>query len=95
MNWYKYSNIPVKIFKQFARCHFTHDLSNLGDMESNSSKKPDLTLSPRVKELLDLESRFTVGGFDPMPYFFEKGQGSLLWVSYMRGGRLATRKFQP
>ncbi|KAJ5465477.1 hypothetical protein N7530_009264 [Penicillium desertorum] len=48
-------------------------------MESNSSKKPDLTLSPRVKELLDLESRFTVGGFDPMPYFFEKGQGSLLW----------------
>ncbi|KAJ5979997.1 pyridoxal phosphate-dependent transferase [Penicillium waksmanii] len=47
-------------------------------MVSNSSK-PDLKLSPRVKELLDLESRFTAGGFDPMPYFFEKGQGSLLW----------------
>ncbi|KAE8343516.1 hypothetical protein BDV24DRAFT_172896 [Aspergillus arachidicola] len=48
-------------------------------MESDSGKKPDLKLSPRVKELLDLESRFTVGGFDPIPYVFEKGQGSLLW----------------
>ena len=68
-----------------------HDLSNLTSMASNKGNKSDLKLSPRVKELLDLESQFTVGGFDPMPYFFEKGQGSLLWVSQMRHG---LRKFQ-
>ncbi|OJJ07431.1 hypothetical protein ASPVEDRAFT_142104 [Aspergillus versicolor CBS 583.65] len=48
-------------------------------MESNTGSKPDLRFSPRVKELLDLESRVTAGGFDPLPYFFDKGQGSLLW----------------
>ena len=39
-------------------------------MESNSGSKPDLRLSPRARELLDLESRVTAGGFDPLPYFF-------------------------
>ena len=46
-------------------------------MESNSGSKPDLRLSPRARELLDLESRVRAGGFDPLPYFFffffEKG----------------------
>jgi hypothetical protein len=50
-------------------------------MASNNDNKPVLKLSSRVKELLDLETRYTAGGFDPMPYFFEKAQGSLLWVS--------------
>lgn len=50
-------------------------------MSSDNKKKPDLKLTPRVRELLDLETQFTVGGFEPMPYFFEKAQGSLLWVS--------------
>ncbi|GFF59753.1 ornithine aminotransferase [Aspergillus udagawae] len=48
-------------------------------MTLNCDNKPDLTLSPRVRKLLELESQFTVGGFEPMPYFFEKAQGSLLW----------------
>ncbi|KAB8255422.1 pyridoxal phosphate-dependent transferase [Aspergillus pseudonomiae] len=48
-------------------------------MASNNDNKPVLKLSSRVKELLDLETRYTAGGFDPMPYFFEKAQGSLLW----------------
>ena len=39
-------------------------------MESNSGSKPDLRLSPRARELLDLESRVRAGGFDPLPYFF-------------------------
>ena len=40
-------------------------------MESNSGSKPDLRLSPRARELLDLESRVTAGGFDRLSYFFE------------------------
>ncbi|GFF62765.1 ornithine aminotransferase car2 [Aspergillus udagawae] len=48
-------------------------------MTLNCDNKPDLTLSPRVRKLLVLESQFTVGGFEPLPYFFEKAQGSLLW----------------
>jgi ornithine--oxo-acid transaminase len=50
-------------------------------MSSNNENKPDLRLTPRVRELLDLETQFTVGGFEPMPYFFDKARGSLLWVS--------------
>lgn len=50
-------------------------------MSKNGANKPELRLSPRVKELLELEARYTAGGFEPMPYFFEKGEGSLLWVS--------------
>jgi ornithine--oxo-acid transaminase len=53
-------------------------------MTLNCDNKPDLTLSPRVRKLLELESQFTVGGFEPMPYFFEKAQGSLLWVSEVK-----------
>lgn len=69
-------------------------------MESNSGSKPDLRLSPRARELLDLESRVTAGGFDPLPCFFfcfvflKKGQGSLLWVSQMRGRKYEIHKFQ-
>lgn len=54
-------------------------------MSKNGDSKPELRLSPRVKELLELEARFTAGGFEPMPYFFEKGEGSLLWVSKDEG----------
>ena len=68
-------------------------------MESNSGSKPDLRLSPRARELLDLESRVRAGGFDPLPYFFfffflKKGQGSPLWVSQMRGRKYEIHKFQ-
>lgn len=63
-------------------------------MEPNNGSKPDLRLSPRVREHLDLESCVTAGGFDPLPYFFEKGQGSLLWVSQMRGRIYEIHKFQ-
>lgn len=40
-----------------------------------------LTLSPRTCELLRTERQFTAGGFEPMPVFFARGQGSTLWVS--------------
>jgi hypothetical protein len=59
-------------------------LPKISKMSSNCDNKPDLTLSPQVRKLLELESQFTVGGFEPMPYFFEKAQGSLLWVSAVK-----------
>jgi hypothetical protein len=62
----------------------------------SDSGKPDLKLSPRVKELLDLESRFTVGGFDPMPYFFREGSRFSAMGELIGGasGTLATIKSQ-
>ena len=60
-------------------------------MSSSCDNKPDLALSPRVRKLLELESQFTAGGFEPMPYFFEKAQGSLLWVSEVKGMEIACK----
>jgi hypothetical protein len=69
---YKCSNVSGNIpISQFAATS-SHDLSNICKMESNNGNKPALRLSPRVKELLGLESRVTIGGFDPMPYFSRK-----------------------
>ncbi|RFU27053.1 hypothetical protein B7463_g9286, partial [Scytalidium lignicola] len=38
-----------------------------------------MQVSSRVKTLQDLEKQFTVGGFNALPYFFERANGSLLW----------------
>lgn len=79
----------VYSFPNKAKTKYSHvdiataprDLPKITKMSSNCDNKPDLTLSPQVRKLLELENQFTVGGFEPLPYFFEKAQGSLLWVS--------------
>ncbi|KAB8070343.1 pyridoxal phosphate-dependent transferase [Aspergillus leporis] len=52
-------------------------------MESNNGNKPALRLSPRVKELLGLESRVTIGGFDPMPYFSRKDVDGKRYIDFI------------
>lgn len=39
-----------------------------------------IVLSDAAQSLLDNESQYTVGGFTPLPGFFERGKGSQLWV---------------
>lgn len=39
-----------------------------------------LQLSPKVRELLKREGQYIVGGVEPLPGFFVKGQGAKLWV---------------
>ena len=39
-----------------------------------------LELSKRTQQLVELEHKYTVGGFRPMPAFFVEGKGAKLWV---------------
>lgn len=39
-----------------------------------------LAVSQKVKDLLQQELEYCVGGFDPMPSFFERAEGCKLWV---------------
>jgi len=40
-----------------------------------------LELSEQTLKLVELERKYVAGGFEPVPAFFVKGQGSKLWVS--------------
>ncbi|KIW36489.1 uncharacterized protein PV06_11256 [Exophiala oligosperma] len=40
------------------------------------SQQKEILLSQQAQRLLDLEARYTVGGFTPLPGFFERGLGS-------------------
>lgn len=55
----------------------------MGDAVPKSPSKdalPELHISPAVRALDQLERKYTVGGFDSLPYYFKEGKGSLLWV---------------
>jgi hypothetical protein len=39
-----------------------------------------LALSKRTQQLVELEHKYTAGGFRPMPAFFVEGKGAKLWV---------------
>lgn len=43
--------------------------------------RKQVVLSKAAQHLLDIEAQYTVGGFTPLPGFFESGLGSQLWVS--------------
>ncbi len=43
------------------------------------SQSKNISLSQQAQRLLDLEAQYTVGGFTPLPGFFERGLGSVLW----------------
>lgn len=59
--------------------------NNIVPVESTKMAPKDvlpkqIVLSQAAQHLLDLESQYTVGGFTPLPGFFERGKGSQLWV---------------
>jgi hypothetical protein len=39
-----------------------------------------LELSKKTLELVELEHKYTAGGFKPLPAFFVEGKGAKLWV---------------
>lgn len=45
-----------------------------------ASQPKQVVLSKAAQRLLDIETEYTVGGFTPLPGFFERGLGSVLWV---------------
>ena len=48
-------------------------------MSTARSQRKQISLSQQSQRLLDLEAQYTVGGFTPLPGFFERGLGSVLW----------------
>lgn len=50
------------------------------EMAPKEVQPKQIVLSQAAQHLLDLESQYTVGGFTPLPGFFERGKGSQLWV---------------
>lgn len=44
-------------------------------------QRKQVVLSKAAQHLLDIEAKYTVGGFTPLPGFFDSGKGAQLWVS--------------
>lgn len=42
--------------------------------------RKSIKLTPKSQHLLDLEAKYTIGGFTPLPAFMESGKGAQLWV---------------
>lgn len=61
----------------------THATNGRIDVVKSLPAEPlptQISLSQQAQRLLDLEARYCVGGFTPLPGFFERGLGSVLWV---------------
>lgn len=42
-----------------------------------------IRLSPKTKELLEIDSNYSAGGIYPLPVFIKSGKGSILKVSLL------------
>jgi len=63
--------------------HVTNGLMTAIDTVKSLPAGPQqkqILLSQQAQRLLDLEAEYCVGGFTPLPGFFERGLGSVLWV---------------
>lgn len=49
-------------------------------MASSTVHRKQVVLSKASQHLLDIEAKYTAGGFTPLPGFFERALGSQLWV---------------
>jgi hypothetical protein len=49
-------------------------------MPSLQKQLQPLALSKKTQDLVELEHKYTAGGFKPMPAFFVEGKGAKLWV---------------
>ncbi|OAP64557.1 hypothetical protein AYL99_00529 [Fonsecaea erecta] len=50
-----------------------------GDAVATSTERQPLELSPKTLALLQQERQYVAGGFEPVPVFFSRAQGSKLW----------------
>jgi hypothetical protein len=49
-------------------------------MGPTTVQRKQVVLSKASQNLLDIEARYTVGGFTPLPGFMDRGKGAKLWV---------------
>jgi hypothetical protein len=49
-------------------------------MATTTVQRKQVVLSKASQKLLDIEARYAVGGFTPLPGFMDRGKGAKLWV---------------
>jgi hypothetical protein len=49
-------------------------------MAPTTVQRKQVVLSKASQIMLDIEARYTVGGFTPLPGFMDSGKGAKLWV---------------
>ena len=52
---------------------------------SQTKQLTKLALSEKTQELIELEHKYSAGGFQPLPAFFVEGKGAKLWVRESKG----------